>query len=100
MSPQALIALLVVLIVLAVSMTPPARSFTSYHSHRLRGRLGSRSRPRAASTGTTVITGTGEEVPVPIEPPPAPSLAERLALGQRRGLLVILVYVMIGVLIR
>ena len=76
MSPQALIALLVLLLVLALSATPRAHDFTGRLMRQIRRRVPRRPRPRL-STGTTVITSSGEEVEVLEEAPPRPSLLTR-----------------------
>ena len=69
MSPQALIALLVVLILLTLSATPLVRDFTARQVRRVRQRVPTRPLQRV-STGTTVITASGEEVEVLEEAPP------------------------------
>ena len=99
MSLQVLIALLLLLIVLGLSVTPRARSFTAHQYNRLRRHMPRRQRQRTASTGTTIITGTGEEVEVLEEAPAAPSLARRVALSRSRGLLTTVVALVIGLII-
>ncbi|HEU5100703.1 MAG TPA: tetratricopeptide repeat protein, partial [Roseiflexaceae bacterium] len=76
MSPQALIALLVVLIVLVLSATPRVRDASARLVQRMRQRVPQPPRPRV-STGTTVITSSGEEVEVLAEAPPRPSPLSR-----------------------
>ena len=74
MSPQALIALLVVLIVLTLSATPLVRDFAARQVRRVRQRVPTRPLQRV-STGTTVITANGDEVEVleQVPPPPRPA---------------------------
>ena len=83
MSPQALIALLVVLIVLTLSATPLVRDFTARQVRRVRQRVPNRPVQRV-STGTTVITASGDEVEVLEEVPPPPRRAARFAGRERR----------------
>src|SRR5262249_9463784 len=98
MSAQALIALLVVLILLALSATPRARDFTGRLVRRMRQRMPGRPRPRI-STGTTVITSSGEEVDVLAEAPPRPSLAARLAGRERRAAIAVPAAVIVVLLV-
>jgi len=83
MSPQALIALLFVLIVLTLSATPLVRDFTTRQVRRVRQRVLTR-RSQRVSTGTTVITGSGDEVEVLEELPPPPRRAARFSGHKRR----------------
>jgi tetratricopeptide (TPR) repeat protein len=69
MSPQALIALLVVLVLVTLSATPLGRDFVARQVRRVRQRLPTRP-PQRVNTGTTVITGSGDEVAVLAAAPP------------------------------
>ena len=97
MSPQALIALLVVLILLTLSATPLVRDFTARQVRRVRQRLPTRPRQRV-STGTTVITASGDEVPVLVEVPP-PSRAARFADRERRVVAAVVAAVLVALLV-
>src|SRR6266849_3941243 len=98
MSPQALIALLVVLILLALSATPLVRDFTARQVRRVRARVPRRSVQRI-STGTTVITASGDEVEVLKEAPPPPGRAARFAGRERRVVAAAVAAVLVGLLI-
>jgi tetratricopeptide (TPR) repeat protein len=94
MSPQALIALLVLLIVLVLSATPRVRDLTGRLMQRMRQRMPQQPRPRI-STGTTVITSSGEEVEVLAEAPPRPSLLTRYAGGPLRTVAAVVASVLV-----
>jgi tetratricopeptide (TPR) repeat protein len=94
MSPQALIALLVLLIVLVLSATPRVRDFTGRMMQRVRQRMPQQPRPRI-STGTTVITSSGEEVEVLEEAPPRPGLLQRYAGGPIRTVAAVVASVLV-----
>src|SRR3954464_3251840 len=96
MSPQALIALLLVLIVLALSATPLARDFAARQVRRVRQRVPSRSAQRV-STGTTVIQANGDEVPILAEIPPPPGASGRDGRVVAAVVAAILVALLIGV---
>jgi tetratricopeptide (TPR) repeat protein len=96
MSPQALIALLVVLIVITLSATPLVRDFTTRQVRRLRQRRATRpSRP--ISTGTTVITGSGDEVEVLEQAPPVQ--AAESASRERRVVAAVVAAVLVALLV-
>src|SRR5215213_60379 len=97
MSPQALVALLVVLILVALSATPLARDFTARQVRRVRQRVPARPRQRV-STGTTVIQANGDEVPVLEEIPPPPRAA-RLAGREGRVVAAVVAAVLVALLI-
>ena len=98
MSPQALIALLVVLILLTLSATPLVRDFTARQFRRVRQRVPTR-RLKRVSTGTTVITASGDEVEVLAEAPPPPIRAARFASHERRVVAAVVAAVLVGLLV-
>jgi tetratricopeptide (TPR) repeat protein len=98
MSPQALIALLALLIVLALSATPRVRDFSGRMVRQLRQRMPQRPRPRV-STGTTVITSSGEEVEVLQEAPPSPGFLTRLVGGPLRAVFAVAASVLVGLIV-
>jgi tetratricopeptide (TPR) repeat protein len=98
MSPQALIALLVLLIVLVLSATPRVRDFTGHIMRRMRQRMPQQPRPRI-STGTTVITSSGEEVEVLEEAPPKPGLLARYGGSQLRVVAAVAAAVLVGAVV-
>ncbi|MEP7187795.1 MAG: tetratricopeptide repeat protein [Roseiflexaceae bacterium] len=97
MSPQALIVLLLVLILVALSATPLARDFTARQVRRVRQRVPARP-PQRVSTGTTVIQANGDEVPVLAEVPP-PRRAAGLDGREGRVVAAVVAAVLIAVLI-
>jgi len=96
MSPQALIALLVVLIVLTLSATPLVRDFATRQVQRVRQRMVSR-RPASIRTGTTVITGSGDEIEVLEQA--APSQAAPSAVRDRRVVAAAIAAVLVALLV-
>ena len=98
MSPQVLIALLVVLILLTLSATPLVRDFTARQVRRVRQRV--RTRPaQRVSTGTTVITASGDEVEVLEEVPAPPRRAARFDSRERRVVAAVVAAVLVGLLV-
>jgi tetratricopeptide (TPR) repeat protein len=95
MSPQALIALLLVLILLTLSATPLVRDFAARQVRRVRKRVPTRPIQRV-STGTTVITASGDEVDVLEEVPPRPA---RFAGRERRAVAAVVAAVLVGLLV-
>src|SRR5215216_949290 len=98
MSPQALIALLVVLILVTLSATPLARDFAAHQVRRVRQRV-SRRPVQRVRTGTTVIDANGNEVVVMEEvPPPLPGPA-RFDGRQVRAVAAVVAAVLVGLLV-
>jgi tetratricopeptide (TPR) repeat protein len=97
MSPQALIALLLVLILLTLSATPLARDFVARQVRRVRQRVPTRPQQRV-NTGTTVITASGDEVPVMVAAQP-PSPGTRFAARERRVMATTVAAVLVGLLV-
>src|SRR5215216_1654017 len=97
MSPQALIALLVVLVLVTLSATPLGRDFIARQVRRVRQRLPTRPIQRV-STGTTVITASGDEVEVLEEAPRPPNRAARFAGRERRIVAAVGAAVLVGLL--
>src|SRR5829696_4901405 len=97
MSPQALIALLLVLILLTLSAMPLVRDFAARQVRRVRKRVPTRPLQRV-STGTTVITASGDEVEV-LEEVPSPPRPARFAGRERRAVAAVVAAVLVGLLV-
>src|SRR6476659_5283790 len=97
MSPQALIALLLVLILLTLSATPLVRDFAARQVRRVRQRVPTRPLQRV-STGTTVITASGDEVEV-LEEVPQPPRPARFSGHERRAVAAVVAAVLVGLLV-
>ncbi len=98
MSPQALIALLVVLLLLTLSATPLVRDFAARQVRRVRQRAPKRPIQRV-STGTTVIQGNGDEIEVLEEVPPPPRRAALFPSREGRVVAAVVAATLVGLLV-